>query len=195
MSRRKFFTDAAYTGAIAAFLPAIGLARPKQDRLNLIAAENEKPGATDWQLTRVRPDREGQRSPAIEGYCSRQSVKAGETLDILVSTDQTIQFEVEIFRTGYYDGCGARLMRKLGPFDGYAQPVPKPGVKNLHECQWEPTTSLTIPDDWLSGVYLGRLTTLPAAENTPYWQSYIIFIVRDDRPADFLFQCSDNTWH
>ena len=28
----------------------------------------------------------------------------------------------------------------------------------------------------------------------PYWQSYVIFIVRDDRPADILFQCSDNTW-
>jgi len=43
-------------------------------------------------------------------------------------------------------------------------------------------------------VYLGRLTTLPDKANTPYWQSYVIFIVRDDRPADFLFQCSDNTW-
>ena len=28
----------------------------------------------------------------------------------------------------------------------------------------------------------------------PYWQSYVVFIVRDDRPADILFQCSDNTW-
>ena len=27
----------------------------------------------------------------------------------------------------------------------------------------------------------------------PYWQSYVVFIVRDDRPADILFQCSDNT--
>jgi hypothetical protein len=26
------------------------------------------------------------------------------------------------------------------------------------------------------------------------WQSYVIFIVRDDRRADYLFQCSDNTW-
>jgi hypothetical protein len=25
-------------------------------------------------------------------------------------------------------------------------------------------------------------------------QSYVIFIVRDDRPCDFLFQCSDTTW-
>jgi hypothetical protein len=26
-------------------------------------------------------------------------------------------------------------------------------------------------------------------------QSYVIFIVRDDRRADFIFQCSDNTWN
>src|SRR5690606_41813726 len=25
-------------------------------------------------------------------------------------------------------------------------------------------------------------------------QSYVVFIVRDNRPADILFQCSDNTW-
>jgi hypothetical protein len=53
---------------------------------------------------------------------------------------------------------------------------------------------LTIPDDWVSGVYLGRLTTIPEAEDRPYWQSYVVFIVTDDRPADILFQCSDNTW-
>ncbi len=53
---------------------------------------------------------------------------------------------------------------------------------------------MTIPEDWPSGVYLGRLTTLvdPAVE--PYWQSYVIFIVRDERPAGILVQCSDNTW-
>jgi hypothetical protein len=32
------------------------------------------------------------------------------------------------------------------------------------------------------------------AGEEPYWQSYLIFIVTDDRPADILFQCSDNTW-
>src|SRR5262249_44619349 len=26
------------------------------------------------------------------------------------------------------------------------------------------------------------------------YQGYVIFLVRDDRPADFVFQCSDNTW-
>lgn len=161
---------------------------------NLIRDENQKPGATDWQLTRVRVDQGGFRSPWIEGYASKQSVEAGEAIDLMVSTDPAAPFVIEIFRMGYYGGRGARLMTTLGPFEGRIQPVPEPGPKNLHECRWEPATTLTIPMDWPSGVYLGRLTTQPDSETKPYWQSYVVFIVRDDRPADILFQCSDNTW-
>ena len=84
-------------------------------------------------------------------------------------------------------------MRTIGPLQGIVQPTPQPGEKNLHECRWETSHSLTIPEDWLSGVYLGRLTTLPGPD-APYWQSYVIFVVEDDRPADVLFQCSENTW-
>ena len=163
--------------------------------MSLITAENSKPGSRDWQLTRMRLDKnEGIRTSFIEGYCSRQSVKAGETLDIFVSTKPTARFKLEIFRTGYYGGCGARLMTELGPFEGKEQPVPEIGEKRLRECRWEKSTTLTIPQDWVSGVYLGRLTTLPASKDEPYWQSYIVFIVKDDRKADILLQCSDNTW-
>lgn len=162
---------------------------------SIIREENAKPGADDWQLTRVKLDTStATRSSLIEGYCSKQSVAAGESIDVFVSTNPPTKFELEIFRTGYYGGKGARLMQKLGPFQGETQTTPEPGEKNLHECRWKPTTRLTIPDDWVSGVYLGRLTTLPDSPEIPYWQSYVIFIVRDDRPADILFQCSDNTW-
>jgi len=160
---------------------------------NPIVEENHHPGARDWQLTRVRADSAGYRSPWIEGYCSRQSVAAGETIDIMVSTDPPRPYRIEIFRMGYYGARGARLMQTIGPLEGAVQPTPTPAEKNLHECQWSVGAKLTIPDDWLSGVYLGRLTTVPQ-ENEAYWQSYVIFIVRDDRPAEILFQCSDNTW-
>lgn len=160
---------------------------------SLIRDENAKPGTLDWQLTRVRLDGNGFRSALIEGYCSRQSVLAGQTLEIMVSTDPPARFKIEVFRTGYYGGRGARLMTTLGPFQGTAQPIPPLGEKRLRECRWTPSTSLKIPADWLSGVYLGRLTTLPAAADQPYWQSYVIFIVRDTRRADVLFQSSDNT--
>lgn len=161
----------------------------------LIARENAQEGSLDWQLTRVRANKsDGYRAPDIEGYCSRQSVAAGETLEIMVSTNPPQKFIIEIFRTGYYGGRGARLMAQLGPFDGITQADPEAGEKNLHECRWEASTSITIPESWPSGVYLGRLTTLTDQSGHGYWQNYVVFIVRDDRPADILLQCSDNTW-
>ena len=193
-SRRAVLKGLGATSAVAAAGSGISSA---QGRSNQIAEENSKPGSRDWQLTRVRLDgRGGYRCPWIEGYCSKQSVSAGETIDLFVSTKPAIDFTIEIFRTGYYDGKGARLMTTLGPFPGKTQPTPEPtrGDRHLIECNWEPTTTLTIPEDWVSGVYLGRLTTLPNKNKTDYWQSYIVFIVRDDRKADILFQCSDNTW-
>ncbi len=58
---------------------------PRRDS-SLIQRENEKPGALDWQLTRIRLDKsEGVRSPLIEGYCSKQSVCAGSRLNHRVS--------------------------------------------------------------------------------------------------------------
>jgi len=162
---------------------------------DVIRQENALPGSTDWQLTRIKLDSStGCRSSVIEGYCSAQSVPVGGTIDLFVSTNPVANFQIEIFRTGYYGGRGARLMKALGPFTGKTQTTPQPGEKNLHECRWEKTVSVEIPPDWVSGVYLGRLTTLPENENLPYWQSYVVFIVTDDRPADILFQCSDNTW-
>jgi hypothetical protein len=59
---------------------------------------------------------------------------------------------------GYYGGAGARLVQTLGPFEGTVQPDPPIGEERLRECQWKPCTSITIPDDWLSGIYLGKLS-------------------------------------
>ena len=194
LSRRAAIKLAAGTGVTLSMgpIPSFGNTLPLKE--NPIALENRKQGARDWQLTRVRPDSKMHRTPYIEGYCSRQSVKAGERLDIMVSTAPVSSFKIDIYRTGYYGGAGARHLQTLGPFEGKEQPIPSPGEKNIHECTWEATTSLTIPNDWLSGVYLGKLRTLPKSQSEPYWESYIIFIVKDDRPVDILFQCSDNTW-
>ena len=174
-------------------IPSVGSGQPGS---NLIQIENAKPGTRDWLLTNTFTDPERRRSgvgsgrsPYIEGYCSANSVRAGEKLQIMVSTDPETAFKLEIFRTGYYNGDGARLVKRFGALKGVPQPVPPVGENYLRECQWEPSVEFTIPEDWLSGVYLGKLT----GEFTGT-QSYVIFIVRDDRPCDLLFQCSDLTW-
>jgi len=162
---------------------------------SLIRFENSKTGAADWQLTNVRLDKaDGFRSRVIEGYCSHQSIAAGEVLRIMASSDPPGRIRIEIFRMGYYGGRGARLMTALGLFQGKVQPDPEIGPRRLRECLWEPSAELKIPADWPSGVYLGRLTRIPENRSVHAWQSYIVFIVRDSRPADILVQCSDNTW-
>ena len=180
--------DVLATLAGAATIPLAADAAPTV--ASAIQIENAKPGALGWQLTYTRVDPKTQyRSRMIEGYVSRQSVAAGESLDVFVSTDPPSPFQIDIYRFGYYAGKGGRHMARLGPFDGKTQPTPPVGDERLRECQWEKCTSLEIPKDWLSGVYVGRLSATKHR-----YESYIVFIVRDDRRADFVFQCSDNTW-
>ena len=163
---------------------------------NSIETENAKPGTQAWRLTntstvpgKVNGIVTSGRSPAIEGYCSANSVRAGERLKIMVSTNPESTFKLEIFRTGYYNGDGGRLMRTYDALPGFTQFDPAIGEGYLRECQWDPSVEFDIPEDWLSGVYLGKLT----AESSGL-QSCVIFIVRDDRPCDLLFQCSELTW-
>lgn len=163
---------------------------PQRRDATLITRENRRPGTRDWMLTNTRIDPATKyRCPWIEGYCSRTSVRAGEEISFHVSTNPPSSFRLDLFRMGYYGGLGGRQMASLGPFVGRIQPDPPVGPKRVRDCRWEACTSFKIPHDWPSGVYLGKLT----AEREGL-QSYVIFIVRDDRRADFIFQCSDTTW-
>jgi hypothetical protein len=129
------------------------------------------------------------RCPWIEGYCSRTSVRPGEKLGFHVSTSPASRFTIDLYRMGYYGGAGARRVASLGSFPGRTQEDPPIGPRRLRECAWEACTRIEIPADWTSGIYLAKLT----AERDGV-QSYALFIVRDDRRADFLIQCSDTTW-
>ena len=187
-SRRDVLRSAA-AGLAASLLPAPGVASSAEpDRIRV---ENEKPGTREWMTTNVRVDPKTKyRSPWIEGYASRTSVRPGESITLHVSTNPASPFAIDVYRLGYYAGLGGRFLTRLGPFPGRVQPDPPIGDMRLRECAWEPCATLTIPADWTSGVYLGKLT----AEREGL-QSYVIFVVRDDRKADFLFQVSDNTWN
>src|SRR6185369_16729889 len=189
ITRRELLTGIAGAAAASVISPGV-FAQNGPRQSDLIRTENAKPGTTEWMLTNTRIDPATKfRCPWIEGYCSRNSVRAGETLEIMVSTNPASPFVIDVYRLGYYGGKGGRFVTRLGPFQGKAQPDPGIGEERVRECTWEPATKLVIPQDWPSGVYLGKLT----AEREGL-QSYIIFIVSDDRPCDFLFQCSDNTW-
>ena len=195
--RRDLIKDVVAAGfglGVFVFSPSISLAESnvsKKEKQNLIQIENAKPGTRDWMLTKtsVGTGQDWYRSRTIEGYCSETSVRAGDTLKVMVSANPVSEFDLEIFRTGYYGGAGARTMKTFTSVQGKTQPDAEIGENRLRECKWEPTVEFEIPKDWVSGVYLGKLT---AKEDGS--QSYIIFTVRDDRPCDLLFQSSVLTW-
>jgi hypothetical protein len=156
---------------------------------DLIRAENARPGTTGWLLDRPAPVTGESRSLPIEGYCSAASVRAGDTLILYVSTDPAADWSVEIYRTGYYGGQGGRLVGRHGPKAGLPQPAPEIGPYRIRACDWQQSLSIRIGDDWLSGVYLGKLT-----EHHSGYQNYVIFTVKDDRDCDLILKCSDMTW-
>ena len=104
LSRLEFLQTGA--AALLAGAPAVAAAASAAGRSGIIAAENAREGARDWQLTRVRVDQDGFRSPAVEGYCSRQSVQAGDRIEVMISTNPPRPVRLELFRTGYYGGRG-----------------------------------------------------------------------------------------
>lgn len=189
-SRRDLLKSSLAASAAAALSSCAPQQHAQPAASDFITRENARPGTRDWLPGLTRIDAKTKyRCPGIEGYCSHTSLRAGDTISFFVSTNPPAQFQLDLYRTGYYQGHGARHMTTLGPFKGIAQPDPPVGTNRLRECAWEPCAAFTIPADWPSGVYIGKLT-----ERREGLCSYVIFIVRDDRNADFLFQCSDTTW-
>ena len=186
LTRRSLLKGAA-TAGLGCAVTSLAAGAQVLPRDSVIARENSKPGTTDWQLTFIRS--KDFRSEMIEGYCSKTSVRPGEEIDIFLSANPATHVEIDFYRMGYYGGKGGRHISRLGPFAVTPQPTPPVGERRLRECRWERTTRLTIPREWLSGVYLGKLSCAGHR-----YQSYVIFVVRDDRKADLLFQTSDTTW-
>src|SRR5262245_61787206 len=98
--------------AVASLAAALGNAAQRSD---VIREENERPGTGDWILSNTRVDPQTKyRSPSIEGYCSRTSVRPGETIDFKVSANPASTFTIDLYRMGYYGGLGARHLDRLG---------------------------------------------------------------------------------
>ena len=179
LTRRSFLQG---VGASSLVIPTAAAVQPALAGAQDIARENSLPGTRDWLLSNTRIDPKTRyRCPWIEGYCSHTSLRAGDTLQFFVSTNPVSEFTLDISRLGYYGGAGGRLMKRIGPLEGERQADPEVGGKRLRDCQWQASAELEIPGNWVSGVYIGKLTA--EQENI---QSYTIFIVRDDREADLL---------
>src|SRR5213594_3585720 len=148
---------------------------------NPIVLENQQPGSTGWLWSPGGDDATGQ----IKGYASATSVNQNESITLYVTVNLAQTYTIDFFRMGWYGGLGGRLLFHVGPLDGVQQSacLPDP-TTGLIACTWPPSYTLTIPSDWTSGIYFALLT------NAVGYQNYVMFVVRDGRPAPFLYQQS-----
>lgn len=122
---------------------------------NPIVEENKLPGspATEWDIN-------GWGDPTIQGFGHDISIDRGETIDFKIKTDST-DYRIDIYRMGYYDGMGARLIDTILPSVPLPQPQPE-GLRDpdtrLYDCgNWAVSASWTAPADATSGIYFARL--------------------------------------
>src|SRR5438445_7216830 len=174
-----------YAGLIWLVLSAVGgillpPATAVAQSSNPIVIENQQPGTSQWRIGTRGTDAVGQ----IKGYASATSVNKGENITFFVSTNPSQTYTIDVYRLGWYQGLGGRLMQQIGPLSGVPQPTcPTDATTGMIECNWAPGYTLTTQTSWTSGIYFAVLT------NAQMYQNYIVFVVRDDsRVAALLYQ-------
>lgn len=185
---------AAIFGLVASLLigvtaePADAAVDPCGLASNRIVCENSKPG-TDPVIWDIR----GAGDPTIQGFGTDISVNVGATIGFKVSTPAP-SYRLDIYRTGYYQGLGARFITTVSPSATLPQsqpPCASEAATGLTDCgNWGISASWAVPSTAVSGVYIAVLH-----RNDTGGESHIIFVVRDDASrSDVLFQTSDPTW-
>jgi hypothetical protein len=152
---------------------------------NPIVTENNLTGnpPSEWDIT-------GAGDLDIQGFATDISVNKGQIIRFKISS--VADFSIRIYRLGYYQGNGARLIADLGSFTGQSQAVPAADpVTGLVDCgQWIESASWAVPSTAVSGIYIAKLTRTDNGG-----ASHITFVVRDDAStSDIYFKTSDATW-
>ncbi|GHS87577.1 hypothetical protein AGMMS50218_09720 [Actinomycetota bacterium] len=177
------------SGAVAGLSTSASAADPCAPGGNPIVCENSKPGAppSEWDI-------EGAGDEGIQGFATDISVNVGGTIGFKIDTDARA-YTIDIYRTGWYGGDGARKIASVTPSATLPQHQPEcysDATTELYDCgNWAVSASWTVPTAAVSGVYIARLHD-PATDD----ESHITFVVRNDAShSKITFQTSDPTWH
>lgn len=157
-----------------------------------IQLENARPGTAAWQSPQAP-------APSVEAYTSEVSAVPGQTIQFHVSTTPAALYTIEVYRLGWYQGLGARLVGCVPSCDttlqGVARPVPPPDRRTGEiNARWPVTGTFAVPAKAVSGYYWAEVML----RSGPYvgHQSGVPFIVRAraGRRTAILVQAPVNTW-
>lgn len=160
---------------------------------NPVSIENQNPGnpPSAWDFKNIN-DRTN--DPKLTGFTTDISYAPGEMVEFKIKNAYQLPYELKIYRMGYYNGDGARLIHTISQPNPVNQPSCIEDANHIEpvDCSnWSVTDSWQIPLDAVSGVYIAQID-LP---DPLYNGSHILFVIRDDEGgSDILFQTDDATW-
>ncbi|MBV8525752.1 MAG: hypothetical protein JOY71_27185, partial [Acetobacteraceae bacterium] len=153
---------------------------------NPIVLENEKPGATDWQIA------PGQDSAEIQGFTTSISTPLGGTVQFKINNETgNGNYQIKIYRLGYYGGDGATLVTTLNHSGNpVVQPNPlvDPTTGATDAGNWSVTDSWTVPSNATSGVYIANIVEGDQIFQIPF------IVTNPSSTSNIVFQTSDETW-
>src|SRR5437588_1085685 len=154
---------------------------------NAIVTENQLVGTpqSQWDLS-------GPGSTTLQGFTTDISVNHGSTVNFKIQAS-TNRWRIDIYRLGYYQGNGARLITTINKTSAQSQPSPviNSATGEVDAGNWAVTASWPVPASGVSGGYIAPLVDQTNTSN----ENHIPFIVRaDESTSDILFQTSDTTW-
>src|SRR4051794_9093179 len=141
---------------------------------NPIACENLLPGTpkSTWDIS-------GSGSSTIQGFATDISVNAGQTVQFKIKTPAK-SYRLDIYRMGYYQGNGARLITSVNPSATLPQTQPNclnDAATGLIDCSnWSVSASWAVPSAAVSGIYFAKLVRTDGTSGS----SHIMFVVRND---------------
>jgi hypothetical protein len=155
---------------------------------NAIVLENCYPGNNPWNARNTATISAG----GIEGFATAQSINRGDSVDLKVNSADGSTFRVEIYRTGYYGGAGARLFSVITGVPGTTQPAcTNDATTGLVDCSnWQTSVTLSTTQTWPTGVYAIRLIREDTGTD-----NQVLLVVRDDsRKADIVYGVGFSTF-
>lgn len=166
-----------------------GLPDLRAQNTNPVKLENMLPGAdpSEWDIV-------GAGDLSIQGFATDISYNKNEVVKFKIKTPSS-NYEVRIYRLGWYGGKGAREVGSASISATLPQtqlPCHTDAVTGMVDCgNWQESAYWNIPSNAVSGLYIAKLNRL----DQPGKSSHIAFVVRDDEShSDLFVQTSDATW-
>ena len=162
---------------------------------NPIQEENARQGSWDWQRAQGSPA----PTDSIDGYLGAASAAPGATVTVHASTSPAATFRVEVFRLGWYNGVGGRLMTCAPSCSTSVQgapqtmPTPEP-TTGLIRAQWPSATSFTIGSDWVSGYYVVNFVLTSGPNSGKATWAPLIVTAPAERSKEILVHATATNW-